>query len=284
MNRGLILIADSGSTKTDWLLLDGDNEGRMFRTSGINPYFLSKEKITEVVQESNELIGLAAQVKTLHFYGAGCTERLQIDQVEAAMKVIFTNSEVQVLTDMVGAARAVLGNREGIAAILGTGSNSCTYDGSNLVNSVPSLGYILMDEGSGSYIGRLFVKALLFGELSDEVKEAFDKEFNLSQADIITATLSKPMPNRFLASFCVFIAGFLQEEAVNEIAKKAFRDFMKVSISNYDDYQSLPLGFVGSIAYYFQEPLKEVVTEFGIEDVSILKSPIEALGKYHQGM
>jgi len=277
----MILIADSGSTKTDWMLLQKGGQSRSFKTSGINPYFLNKVEIMEIVCEDQSLKEVANQVKELHFYGAGCTETLHIEQVGEAMQSIFTLSTVEVKTDMVGAARAVLGKRAGIAAILGTGSNSCTYDGQNLVYSVPSLGYLLSDEGSGMYIGRLLIKSLLFGELSQTIGDAFDKRFGLTKADIITATLSKPMPNRFLASFCEFFAAYLDEPAVKDLAKQGFRDFMKVHVTAYDNYENLPLGFVGSVAFYYQEPLCEVVAEFGIEDVSIIRSPIEALGRYH---
>lgn len=234
-----------------------------------------------IVQECKELIAISDQVTELYFYGAGCTETLQSERVQEAMNTIFSNGEVVVKSDMIGAARAVLGKREGIAAILGTGSNSCSYDGENLIYSVPALGYLLGDEGSGSYIGRLFIKAVFFGELASETIDAFNKKFKLSQADIVTATLSKPMPNRFLASFCEFIASDIDDPLVRNLAKNGFRDFMNVHISAYDNYENLPLGFVGSIAYYFQEPLKEVVAEYGIEDVRIIQSPIEALGEYH---
>ena len=277
----MILIADSGSTKTDWILLE-DGSSRMFKTPGINPYFLNKEEIVAVVKEDSGLAGFADQIKELYFYGAGCTEALHIQQVEEAMQLVFTQSRVEVKTDMVGAARAVLGTREGIAAILGTGTNSCTYNGQDLVYSVPSLGFVLGDEGSGAYIGRYFIKSLLFDKLSPDIRKDFESQFGLSQADIITATLSKPMPNRFLASFCEFIVKYLDDPEVREVVKKSFRDFMNEFIIPYDGYKSKPLGFVGSIAHYFQDPLKEVVSEFGIKEVIILQSPIEALGGYHQ--
>ncbi|MBL4736154.1 MAG: hypothetical protein JKY18_12605 [Flavobacteriales bacterium] len=278
----MILIADSGSTKTDWLLLEGESKRRMFKTSGINPYFLSKKEITGVVEENREFTAVSDKISQLYYYGAGCTEALQIQQVQEAMMTLFPNSEVAVMTDMVGAARAVLGKNKGIAAILGTGSNSCAYDGENIIDSVPSLGYLLADEGSGSYIGRLLIKSMLYGQLAPEVRVAFDNRYGLSQADIITGTLSNPMPNRFLASFCEFFVEQVDDPTVRAQIKKGFRDFMNVHVSEYDDYQNLPLGFVGSIAFFFQEPLLEIVSEFGIEDVSIIQSPIEALGEYHR--
>jgi len=277
----MILIADSGSTKTDWLLLDSDGSSRTFKTLGINPYFLTKEEIIDLVKENEELLGVSNQVRELHYYGAGCTEVAHIEQVQNAIGAIFTEAKIEVTTDMVGAARAVLGNQRGIAAILGTGTNSCTYDGNDLVYSVPSLGFIMGDEGSGMYIGRLFIKSLLFGELSPGITSAFDAQFGLSQADIITATLSKPMPNRFLASFCEFISDHLDDSNVRELVKQAFRDFMKVYIAGYDDYQKLPVGVVGSIAFFFRDPLREVAKEFGVEEVTVLQSPIEGLGVYH---
>ena len=276
----MVLIADSGSTKTDWMLLH-DGKRQMFRTSGINPYFLNKEAIMAVVCEDAGLKDIADVVEALYFYGAGCTEKLHIDQVDEALRAFFTQSKVEVKTDMLGAARAVLGKRKGIAAILGTGSNSCAYDGENLVESVPSLGYLLGDEGSGMYIGRLLIKSLLFRELPTEIRVAFDKHYGLTQADIIAATLSKPMPNRFLASFCEFFVDYLDEPPVRVLVRQGFRDFMNVHITEYDDYKNLPVGFVGSVAFFFQEALREAVSEFDIEDVTIIRSPIEALGEYH---
>lgn len=276
----MILIADSGSTKTDWMLLH-EGKRQVFRTSGINPYFLNEEAIMAVMREDAALRTVARQVRSLHFYGAGCTEKLHIQQVDKALRAFFPKSKVEVKTDMLGAARAVLGNRKGIAAILGTGSNSCSYDGENLVESVPSLGYLLGDEGSGMYIGRLLIKSMLVNEFPIEIRTAFDKHFGLTQADIITATLSKPMPNRFLASFCKFFVNYLDDPPVRVLVWQAFRDFMNVHITEYADYKSLPVGFVGSVAFFFQEALREVVSEFDIEDVIIIQSPIEALGEYH---
>jgi N-acetylglucosamine kinase-like BadF-type ATPase len=276
----MVLIADSGSTKTDWMLLHLGKQ-QMFRTSGINPYFLNEEAIMAVVSEDATLRDVAHQVRSLHFYGAGCTEKLHIEQVAKALRAFFPKSKVEVKTDMLGAARAVLGNSKGIAAILGTGSNSCAYDGENLVESVPSLGYLLGDEGSGMYIGRILIKSMLLNQIPPEIRSAFDKHFGLTQADIITATLSKPMPNRFLASFCEFFVNHLDDPRVRMLVQQAFRDFMNAHITEYDDYTVLPVGFVGSIAFFFQVALREVTSEFDIEDVIIMRSPIEALGQYH---
>ena len=276
----MVLIADSGSTKTDWMLLH-EGKRQMFRTSGINPYFLNEEAIMAVVSEDAALRDVAHQVRSLHFYGAGCTEKLHIHQVDKALQVVFSRSKVEVQTDMLGAARAVLGKKRGIAAILGTGSNSCAYDGENLVESVPSLGYLLGDEGSGMYIGRILIKSMLLNQIPTEIRTAFDKHFGLTQADIITATLSKPMPNRFLASFCEFFVNHLDDPRVRMLVQQAFRDFMNAHITEYDDYTVLPVGFVGSVAFFFQVALREVTSEFDIEDVIIMRSPIEALGQYH---
>ncbi len=278
----MILIADSGSTKTDWCVVEkGELVQRIF-TKGTNPFFQSEEEI------SNEIAtALLPELKSnefdaVYFYGAGCGFPDKIAVVHRALTMhLNVKGEVEVATDMLAAARGLCGREAGIACIMGTGSNSCYYDGENIVANVSPLGFILGDEGSGACLGKLMVGDLLKNQMTPELKEKFLAQFNLTPADIIDRVYRKPFPNRFLASLSPFLAQNISEPCVHDLVLNSFKAFFKRNIMQYDNYQNLKVNFIGSVAYYYKEVLAEAAQAMGIQIGTIIQSPMEGLIKYH---
>lgn len=278
----MILIADSGSTKTDWCLVEHGEVLQQIFTKGTNPFFQSEEEI------SNEIAAnLLPQLKTaetdaVYFYGAGCAFPDKIETVRRAiLRHLQVKGEVEVSTDMLAAARGLCGHRAGIACIMGTGSNSCYYDGEKIVQNVSPLGFILGDEGSGACLGKLLVGDILKNQMTPELKEKFFSQFNLTPADIIDRVYRKPFPNRFLASLSPFLAQNLNEPCIHSLVLNSFKSFLKRNVMQYD-YQNHEVHFIGSVAYYYKDVLAQATDEMGIRLGTILKSPMEGLIAYHR--
>lgn len=278
----MILIADSGSTKTDWCVVENGVLVQQIFTKGTNPFFQSEEEI------SNEIAtALLPELKTdefdaVYFYGAGCGFPDKIEIVHRAIsKQLKVKGNVEVATDMLAAARGLCGREAGIACIMGTGSNSCYYDGENIVANVSPLGFILGDEGSGACLGKLMVGDLLKNQMNPELKEKFLKQFDLTPADIIDRVYRKPFPNRFLASLSPFLAQNINEPCVHELVLNSFKAFFKRNIMQYENYQYLKVNLIGSVAFYYKEVLAEAAEAMGIQLGTIIQSPMEGLIKYH---
>ena len=278
----MILIADSGSTKTDWCVVENGVLVQQIFTKGTNPFFQSEEEI------SNEIAtALLPELKTdefdaVYFYGAGCGFPDKIEIVHRAIsKQLKVKGNVEVATDMLAAARGLCGREAGIACIMGTGSNSCYYDGENIVANVSPLGFILGDEGSGACLGKLMVGDLLKNQMTPELKEKFLKQFNLTPADIIDRVYRKPFPNRFLASLSPFLAQNINEPCVHELVLNSFKAFFKRNIMQYENFQNLKVNLIGSVAFYYKEVLAEAAEAMGIQLGTIIQSPMEGLIKYH---
>ena len=278
----MILIADSGSTKTDWCVVENGVLVQQIFTKGTNPFFQSEEEI------SNEIAtALLPELKTdefdaVYFYGAGCGFPDKIEIVHRAIsKQLKVKGNVEVATDMLAAARGLCGRKAGIACIMGTGSNSCYYDGENIVANVSPLGFILGDEGSGACLGKLMVGDLLKNQMTPELKEKFLKQFNLTPADIIDRVYRKPFPNRFLASLSPFLAQNINEPCVHELVLNSFKAFFKRNIMQYENFQNLKVNLIGSVAFYYKEVLAEAAEAMGIQLGTIIQSPMEGLIKYH---
>ncbi|MBR4520415.1 MAG: ATPase [Paludibacteraceae bacterium] len=278
----MILIADSGSTKTQWCLLSASGQMSEFRMDGINPFYQTADAIKNSI--SNQLLPQmgqllwAGKITNVYFYGAGCTPE-KCPLVQMAVKSVFKDAEVEVYSDMVGAARALLQHSEGVACILGTGSNSCLYDGEKFTKNVPALGFILGDEGSGAVLGKRLVADLLKDQLNDDLKQQFLKEYNLTQADIIDKVYRQPFPNRFLASLSKFCADHIDNPIIYDLVYDHFQTFVTRILKQYP---SVPVGFVGSIAYYYRDVLGKVLADNHIEIADILQSPMPGLIEYHK--
>lgn len=277
----MILLADSGSTKTDWGLVENGKLVKRLRTSGMNPFQMSEEAITEEIKTHlvPELPGIV--LDEVHFYGAGCTKEKQ-PIVERALRANLTiNGECEVASDMLGAARGICGHKPGIACILGTGSNSCSYDGKNLVKNVSPLGFILGDEGSGAVLGKLLVGDVLKNQMPEAITKRFFEKYKLTFAEIIDRVYRQPKPNTFLASFVPFLEENIDEPKIYNLVKESFRSFLRRNVMQYDGWQTLPIGFNGSIAKIYKKPLLEALEEEGMHLGRIIQAPMEAMVEYH---
>lgn len=276
----MILIADSGSTKTDWLLAEGGDVVMRVATQGINPYHQTADEIHNIM--SGELLPQLGgqQLGMVFFYGSGCRDEVVGTLVGVLAQVFPQADTIEVHGDLLGAARSVCGGREGIACILGTGANSCLYDGNAIVMNTPPLGYILGDEGSGAVLCRNFVNALFKGRLSVSVRDAFFAESGLTLDGIIHRVYREPMANRFLASLSPFIHSHIADAGVRGIVVDNFRCFLRNNVACYNR-PDIPLGVVGSIGYVYKEELVEAAEAEGMTVGRVVRSPLEGLLRFH---
>lgn len=279
----MILIADCGSTKIDWCLVDNGNIAERHETTGINAIMLTEEEIAQrIADELGSVLKTPAEnIEAVYFYGAGCISPEVCGNVERAIRKTIPAPTIEVATDLLAAARALCGHDAGIACIMGTGSNSCYYDGDNIVDNVSPLGYILGDEGSGAVLGKILVGDVLKRQLPHEICERFLEEYNLDRLEIIRRVYREPQANRFLASLSPFLAANIGEPAIHRLVLNSFKSFFVRNITAYEDYKVLPVGFIGSIAYYYSDVLEEAASSVGCIIGRILKSPMEGLIKYH---
>lgn len=276
----MTLKADSGSTKTTWVLCSDDNSVesvQRFTTQGINPFHQSEETISGILTDEllcKENFPSADSITSIYFYGAGCTKE-KSPVLAQILRSFFTKATtVDVGSDMLGAAKALFETSEGIACILGTGANSCLYDGSEIVSNVSPMGYILGDEGSGAVLGKTFINLLYKGGHRDMI-DCFESETSLTQADIIQRVYREPMPNRFLASMAPFISKHLADDGgwIEEMVIDCFRLFFQRNVSHYGR-PALPCSFVGSIAYFFEPQLRLAAQREGYTIGKIMKEPL----------
>ena len=278
----MILVADSGSTKTSWALSGSspDSVAVRIETQGINPFHQDAGEIEHVVRsELLPRLDVAGDVD-VYFYGSGCTIEQEPAMESVLRRAIPMCGKVEAHGDLLGAARALCGREAGIACILGTGSNSCYYDGRDIAMNVPALGYILGDEGSGAVLGRMFMNALFKGGLPETIRQKYLAESGLTMADVIRRVYREPLANRFLASVSPFIHANIGEPELKELVKNNFRSFFRSNILYYG-HVGEPLGFVGSMAYYYKDLLTDVASEYGFNELKIIKNPLEGLLLYH---
>lgn len=279
----MILIADSGSTKTDWRFIDSEKKIHQFSTIGFNPYFHTTESIvTEIKEHLLPQLLIDAHLN-IFFYGSGCSNEQKCGIVTDALKTCFPNSTIEIYHDLLGAARAACGKKEGIAAILGTGSNSCYYDGTNIVENVDSLGYILGDEGSGAYIGKKLIQSYLNKELPTELSNRFYERYKITKDDVLEAVYKKPSPNKYLASFSKFAYQNLKEQYMIDLVAKCFEDFFDKHICKYSKHKEVKMSCVGSVGFYYSNILRAVALNKGVVIDNILEAPIAGLTLYHLG-
>lgn len=275
----MILIADSGSTKTDWCVVENGESILRFKTRGTNPFFQTEEEIGKEIEA-----GLLPSLKgfepsAIYFYGAGCAFPEKNDMIRRAVNR-YLSVPVEVGSDLLAAARALCGDQPGIACIMGTGSNSCYYDGREIVKNVSPLGFILGDEGSGAVLGKLLIGDVLKDQLPPALKDQFLTQYELTPALIMDKVYRQPFPNRFLAGFSPFIREHLDEPAIWELVTRSFLAFFTRNVKQYD-YFERPVHLVGSVAWYYQDVLKEIAFDLGIRLGTIARSPMEGLIAYH---
>lgn len=273
------LIADSGSTKTEWCLINGKKKTRFF-TQGLSPYFLNESQIRSVFEKE-----VFPKVKKnlpgeIFFYGTGCSNPINVKIIKNAFKKVFT-AKVQVEHDLLGAAKALCGRERGIACILGTGSNSCYFNGKKIIKNSPGLGYVLGDEGSGAYLGKKVIQYFLYNTFDEDLMDRFQLKFHTNSVEILEAVYKKPLPNRYLASFAIFLAENRGHYMIENIIEDGLNDFFFTHICKYSESWKLPIHFVGSIAFGFKDIVAELCKGYELKLGSIIKAPMEGLVKYH---
>ena len=277
----MILIADSGSTKTDWRLMDENTEISHVKTKGFNPYY---QPLDEMVKEIElELVPSVDtnRVSTIHFYGAGCSTPERQRKISDALSPYFKSTKILIQSDLIGAARALSGNQGGIVCILGTGSGSCQYDGRKITKNIPSLGFVLGDEGSGAWLGKKMVTDYLRGHMPKKCIETINQKLQIDKEAILEQVNHKAMPSRYLASFAKFISENIDQTYFYQLMFDSFTAFAKNYIIRYPNYSEFYCHFVGSVAFHNQEILKHVAKYTGFRIGNIIKSPIDGLTNYH---
>ena len=276
----MMLIADSGSTKTDWCVILDNTPIKRIGTKGLNPFFQSEEEIQQELTHSLLPQLPEGTIDSVYFYGAGCTPEKAPTLRRAIADSLPVVGNIKAYSDMLAAARGLCGREAGITCILGTVSYSCFYDGKEIVNHISPLGFILGDEGSGAVLGKLLVGDILKNQLSPAIKEVFLKQFDLTVPEIIDRVYRQPFPNRFLASLSPFIAQHLEEPGIRQLVLGSFIAFLRRNVMQYD-YTQYPAHFIGSVAHCYKEILQEAAQETGIRIGKILQSPMEGLIQYH---
>ena len=276
----MIIIADSSSTRTEWTLLDGDVIVAHALTQGLNPYYLSRREISHIVRLGLPDVFFKRRWEQIYFYGAGCATPERNKIVELSLTAQF-RTPVTINSDLLGSARGLFGDGSGMACILGSGSNSCLFDGEKIVSNVKSGGFILGDEGSGSALGRQFASDCLKGIAPDELAEEFFEEYKLNKDSMVDAVYAFPHVNRTLATYARFLAKRSDNPYVDNLVHEEFSKFFKRNVLLYPSYTEVKTGFVGSIAVTFEKVLREVSRNFGVNITKISASSMEGLVHHH---
>jgi glucosamine kinase len=276
----MILIADSGSTKTDWLFMDGSRQIGGLQTKGFNPYY---QRLDDMQREIEDLLLPAFDptgISEIHFYGAGCSTSEKRQKIVDALLPFYKKSKISVQSDLIGAARAVSGNQSGIVCILGTGSGSCLYNGTDIDTTIPSLGFILGDEGSGAWLGKQMVTDYLRDHMPQKARESINKQFEIDKETILEHVNHHKMPSRYLGGFAQFISQHSSQTYFYHLLFEGFTEFANNYIVRYERYGHFPCHFVGSVAYYNQEILRQAARYVGFQIGNVIQSPIYGLKSY----
>jgi len=274
------LIADSGATKAEWSL-SGTEKMKTFHTQGISPYFLNKDQISALLEKELKPRLRNTAVNEIYYYGTGCANPDNAKLVKKAIRKVFPDAIVEVNHDLLAAARALCGNEKGIACILGTGSNSCYYNGRTIIRNSPGLGYVLGDEGSGAYLGKKVIQYYLYNTFDDELKGRFDLTYLTNASDILENVYKKPLPNRYLAGFVMFLAENRGHYMIENIIEDGLNDFFFTHLCKYKETWIHPVNFAGSVAHGFRDVIEQLCHSYEFELGKILKKPMSGLIEYH---
>jgi N-acetylglucosamine kinase-like BadF-type ATPase len=275
------LIADSGSTKTEWCLIKNKAK-TLFTTQGMSPYFVNEAQAEQIL--STEVIPTLKRNKIdeIFFYGTGCKNPANIQMFRKVFKKMFAGAKITVDNDLSGAAKGLCGDEKGIACILGTGSNSCFYNGKKIVKNSPGLGFILGDEGSGAYLGKKVIQHYLYRIFDTELMENFDAAYQTTDNEILESVYKKPLPNRYLASFVGFLVKNRGHYMIENIIEDGINDFFFTHVTRYQESTKFPIHFTGGIAYGFREVVEQLCINYHLQPGNFLRTPMEGLIKYHQ--
>lgn len=284
----MILVADSGSTKTDWRLIDQTGKALSYTTIGFNPYFQSVSNIAEELQRNlrPKMVTLPASGDAtgklnIHFYGAGCSTPEKCGMIDEAVRMVFPEASINVEHDLLAAARAVCGRSPGIVAILGTGSNSGVYNGETIVKNISSWGYLFGDEGSGAFMGKHFLSDYLSDNVPQNITEWFHETYGYTKESIVESVYQSRMPSKYLASFSKFIYLHRNEDYFSRLVRYSFNKFFDRSICRYPEYRDFKLSCVGSVGFYYKDVLREIAGDRGITIDKIIQTPIAELTSFH---
>lgn len=277
----MIIVADSGSTKADWAVLKKDNTHQIMVTMGFNPVYHKEQIIFDEASKAFENTIETKEVEALYYYGTGCWDVEKKSVVAKALQRIFPNASIQVDHDLLGAARAACGNKPGIACIIGTGSNSCQFDGYHIEDNVTNLGYFIGDEGSGSHLGKELVKAYFYRELPKELLYEFEQKYTGGKAEILENVYRKSTPNVYLATFTRFLGEHKSHPYLQKLIYKCFEEFIDRHVRKYKSHLSLPVSFIGSVAFHFKEFLEAILQERSMIVGNFVRKPIDSLVEFH---
>jgi N-acetylglucosamine kinase-like BadF-type ATPase len=277
----MFFVVESGSTKSDWVLIENKNSQSFYSTMGFNPYFHSSDRIESELRMNSEIMKVADSVKGVYFYGAGCSS-VELNQiVEIGLRRIFPNADILVEHDLLACAYSTYDGKPVISCIIGTGSNSCYFDGKNVSEEIPALGYILGDEGSGSFFGKQLISNFLYKRLPREISDDFIQTYNLGKDELIDRVYMRENANVFIASFMPFLAKHKSHEYIKKMVRDGFKRFLEIHVCCYRNYREVEVNFVGSISEIFEEQLREAAIEFGIQIGIIIRRPVDSLVNYH---
>ena len=273
------LIIDAGSTKMEWILMEGNVVKSRFMTEGFNPNYSDRQCLVETCQGAS----LPNEIHSIHYYGTGCGNPQNCQMIKEVFQNRFPDAEIHVTHDLMAACNAVLGHEKGVACILGTGSNSCVYDGERIVDRAVSLGYLLGDEGGGMHIGREVVRAYFYGFMPEDLRQEFDATYHLELKEFIDRLYHEGQPSKYLASFAKFAGDNQTHPYIRDLVKGCFKSFIESFVLRYSDCKSLKISFIGSVAFHFKDILGESLLEYGLTMGSVMPTPAEGLVRYHQG-
>ena len=274
------LIIDAGSTKMGWILMEGHEVKAHFVTKGFNPNYSPIQDLVETCHGAS----LPNGIQSIHYYGTGCGNEQNCNVIKEVFQKQFPNAEIHVTHDMMAACHAVLGHEKGIACILGTGSNSCLYDGENIAEKAVSLGYMVGDEGSGMHVGREVVRSYFYGFMPEDLRQQFEAEYHLELKDFIQNLYHSGQPSKYLATFAKFAGGHQTNTFIKELVKGCFKSFVEDFIMRYAECKSLKISFIGSVAFHFKDILKETLADYGLTLGEVMPSPAEGLIRYYQSL
>ncbi len=275
------LIADSGATKAEWCLLKGKKK-KIYFTTGISPYLLTTEQIAKMLSKELKPKLKREKLDEIHYYGTGCSNPQNVKNIQKAFKEVFPGvKKINVTHDLMGAARALCGKSKGIACILGTGSNSCYFDGRRIVKNSPGLGYVLGDEGSGAYLGRKVIQHYLYKTFDEELAARFDAKYKTSHIEILDHVYKKPLPNRYMASYALFLTENRGHYMIENIIEDSLNDFFFNHLYKYRESWLYPIHFTGGVAWAFKDVLKNLCNSYELRLGKILKNPMQGLIEYH---
>lgn len=277
----MYFIVESGSTKSDWVLLESKSKKNIYSTIGFNPYFHNSKQIENEIRKNEALIEIAPFIKGIYFYGAGCSSENLNKIVSDGLRSVFNHAEIIVDHDLLACAYATYTGKPVISCILGTGSNSCYFDGKNLKEEVPALGYILGDEGSGSYFGKQLIANFLYHRLPNEIANDFYETYQLEKDVLIDRIYKQPNANVFIASFMPFISKHKDHVYIQQMVREGFKKFMDIHVCCFENYKDVEVNFVGSISEIFEKQLQEAASELGINIGRIIRRPVDSLVQYH---